>query len=370
MRRHTGLALFVGVVLPAAAHAALTPEEQRGRIELEVRQFEEALAHSGDLFADPELDAYLQTTLDRLFPELEGRLRVKSFSDSDFNAFALPSGGIYFHTGALLRMSDEAQLASVLGHEGIHVTADHTYKRVVQGKQQMGVLSVTILINPLLASVMAVSSMAGFSREHEREADRGGFERMANAGYDPRAGSELFARMDRELLARKLPRGMYFYASHPRVKERVESFRELAAARPEGGERAADRYRAVAARARMHALSQVHRRGDGKLLVFLLAEENLLETLPPEAAYYLAEGYRLRNQPGDAALATAQYARALEAAPLYAPTHQAVGLEHLRAGRRGEALAAFEKYLELEPDGARSAYVRQYIVNLKKELGQ
>jgi predicted Zn-dependent protease len=370
MRLGLGLSMLVGAVLSVSAHAALTPEEQRGRIDLEVRQFEEALSHSGDLFADPELDAYLQTTLDRLFPDLEGRLRVRSFSDSDFNAFALPSGGIYFHTGALLRIVDEAQLASVLGHEGIHVTADHTYKRVVQGKQQMGVLSVTIFINPLLASVMAVSSMAGFSREHEREADLGGFERMASAGYDPRAGSELFERMDRELLARKLPRGMYFYASHPRIKERADSFRELAAARPEGGERATDRYRAVTARARMHAVSQIHRRGDGKLLVFLLGEENLLATLPPEATYYLAEGYRLRNQPGDAALSSAQYARALEVAPAFAPTHQAIGLEHLRAGRRVEALAAFEKYLELEPDGARGAYVRQYIANLKKELGQ
>ena len=352
----------------SSAGAGLTPDQQRARINLEVAQAEEQIAHSGDLYLDPALDRYLQDVTDRLFPELVGKLKVRSFSDSDFNAFAMPSGGIYFHTGALLRIRDEAQLAAILGHEGTHYTAEHTFQRVVQGKKAAAAMSVTLFINPLFATMMAVSSMSGFSRDNEREADRVGLERAARAGYNANGGLELFAFVDRELAVRKLPQGMYFYASHPRVKERVESFREMAAPYGDAGERNAERYLAVTEKARVQAVTQIHKRGDGKLLVFLLASENLIAELPPETRFFLAEGYRLRAQPGDDLLAAAEYERTVREVPNHSASYQALGMQHMRAGRKAEALARFEQYVELDPNGAQVRYVRQYIESLKKEL--
>lgn len=362
---------LIAVVLAlmcASASAGLTPDEQRARIDLEVAQAEEQIEHSGNLFADPALDAYLQEVTDRLFPDLVGKLRVRSFSDSDFNAFAMPSGGIYFHTGALLRIRDEAQLAAVLGHEGTHYTAEHTFQRVVQSKKAAAAMSVTLFINPLFAAMMAVSSMSGFSRDNEREADRVGLERTVRAGYDAKGGLELFSLVDRELAVRKLPQGMYFYASHPRVKERVESFREMAAPFGDAGERNAERYQAVTQRARVHAVAQIHKRGDGKLLVFLLAHENMLVELPPETRFYLAEGYRLRAQPGDDALAATEYERTVREAPNHSAAYQALGMQHMRAGRKADALTNFERYLALDPSGAQARYVQQYVESLKKEI--
>src|SRR5258706_4368984 len=45
--------------------------------------------------------------------------------DRSPNAFALPNGDIYVHTGMLARLTDTAQLAAVLGHELNHVAGHH-----------------------------------------------------------------------------------------------------------------------------------------------------------------------------------------------------------------------------------------------------
>jgi tetratricopeptide (TPR) repeat protein len=140
-------------------------------------------------------------------------------------------------------------------------------------------------------------------------------------------------------------------------------------------------------RARINALEHIHRQGDGKLLVFLLEEEGLLESLPPEARFYLAEGFRLRSEKArkaagdkrtdqeieaqrttDAARAVEEYEKTLFEAPGFAPTWQALALHCYRTGDRPRALELFHRYVELEPDPKRNGYARQYIDSLSKEL--
>ena len=45
--------------------------------------------------------------------------------DPSPNAFALPNGHIYVHTGMLARLRDEDQLAALLAHEINHVAGHH-----------------------------------------------------------------------------------------------------------------------------------------------------------------------------------------------------------------------------------------------------
>ena len=45
--------------------------------------------------------------------------------DPTLNAFSLPNGRIYVHTGLLACLESEAQLAMILGHEMTHVTNRH-----------------------------------------------------------------------------------------------------------------------------------------------------------------------------------------------------------------------------------------------------
>ncbi len=367
--RAAGLLLLglAAVAATAPARASLSEAEQRARIALEVADSEERLQNSGLLVNDPELNAYLQEITDRLFPDHKSELHVRAFLDSEFNAFTMPSGSIYFNTGALLRIRDEAELASVLGHEGTHYTADHAYRERVHDKRAATAALIGDLALPILSQVIGVSSMAGYSRENEREADQGGFDRMSRCGYDPKAGSELFGLLDRELTVRAMNHGGYFWADHPKVKERIANLAAMAAAHMDGTERNQERYLAVTQRARLQSLATIHRRLDGKLLVFLLADEKLVDTLPPRAHYYLAEGYRLRNATGDGERATAEYATAIKLAPDDPGAYQALGLRYMRDGNKGDALLMLRKYVELEHDPARTGYAQQYIQKLQGE---
>ncbi|HEY7740039.1 MAG TPA: M48 family metalloprotease [Steroidobacteraceae bacterium] len=387
------LVLAASLLLHAGAALAIEEAEQRERIEFETKKFEAQIEHSEILFDDPELNAYLQEVTDRMFPEMKGKLRVRTFRDPEFNAFAVATGGIYFNTGTLLRLDDEAQLASVLGHEGTHVTGDHMYRHVKTAKSTSvitllaGITAAGFGVPPDLVSIIAYSSMAGFSRSFERESDRGGFDRMVAVGYDARAGAEAFARLERELTARHVGQGPYFFASHPAVKERVETLTEFGGESPPPGERYVDRYREVTLRARMNALEQIHRAGNGKVLVFLLEDEKLLGTLPPHARFYLADGLRLRaekakkdskdrrspaeieaQRAADAARALEEYERTIVESPEFGPTWQALAMHHYRAGDKARALELFRRYVERVPDPKQSGYARQYIEALDKEL--
>lgn len=384
---------FIALLAFAGGASAIEEAEQRERIEFETRRFESQIEHSTILFDDPELNAYLQEITDRMFPDMTGKLRVRTFRDPEFNAFAVATGGIYFHTGTLLRLDDEAQLASVLGHEGTHVTADHMYRHIKSAKSASGITLFTGMvaagfgIPPVLVQIVGLSSMAGFSRAYERESDKGGFDRMVAVGYDARGGAEAFGRLERELLARHASQGPYFFASHPNVKDRVETLTEFGGAAPPTGERNVERYRAVTLRARMNALEQIHRGGNGQVLVFLLEDEKLIDTLPAEAHYYLAEGFRLRSikakkqskddrteqqieaqRVADAARAAVEYQRTIELLPDFAPTYEALAMHHYRAGEKARALELFRRYVELTPDPRKTGYARQYIDSLSKEL--
>lgn len=62
------------------------------------------------------------------------------------NAFAVPGGYVYVTRGLLALMNNEAELASVLGHEIGHITADHSKQRQDRGLlSQLGAAAVGIL---------------------------------------------------------------------------------------------------------------------------------------------------------------------------------------------------------------------------------
>jgi len=371
MRILTALALLAAplVALP------LGEREQRGRLIFMTRQGEEQLANAGLLYGDAALDRYLQEITDRLYPESAGTLHVRAYRSSEFNAFAVATGSLYFNIGTLLRLDDEAQLAAVLGHEGGHVTRDHMYRGIQSAKANSTiarVLSVGLVagigIDPGIGALVGYSSMAGFSRALEREADRAGFERMTASGYDAQAGALVFERLDRELTVRKIRQGPYFFADHPSVEERIRNFQEFARTAPPATEHDRERFLQATQQARLDAFDMIWRRDDGVTLVFLLDSEQRLATLPPWCRFYLGEGYRLRNADGDGARAIAELERTTREAPDFAPSWNALGRLYLRRGAKEQALQAFQRYVALDPAGPQAGYARQYIARLQQEL--
>ena len=191
-------------IAPAFAQAA--PGQPVQPITAEERA--QGSAANGDIVAE-----YGGSYSFRQFPYVEGVARrialqsglaadPKSFTvtvlDSPIdNAFAIPGGYVYVTRGLLALMNDEAELASVLGHEVGHVAARHSKKRQQTatrnaiGGTLLQVLAGAVAGNSGLGGLLqkgigtgAQLLTLGYSRTQETEADNLGVRYLAGAQYD------------------------------------------------------------------------------------------------------------------------------------------------------------------------------------------
>ena len=115
--------------------------------------------------------------------------------DSDtVNAFAAPGGYVFITRGLLLRMRNEAELASVLGHEIAHVLRRH-HLNAIQKSARTGLMADLASLAASSSEHAALAEKAigagtelyarGLDKDDEFEADRMGVVIAARAGYDP-----------------------------------------------------------------------------------------------------------------------------------------------------------------------------------------
>ena len=122
--------------------------------------------------------------------------RITTLNSPVMNAFAVPGGYLYITRQLLGLMNDEAELASVLGHEAGHITARHSRERQRTGLlSQLGALLVGVVTGSgQLAQVAAQGAQLftlRYSRNQELEADDLGVRYMTAAGYDPAASASM-----------------------------------------------------------------------------------------------------------------------------------------------------------------------------------
>jgi len=179
------------------------------------------------------------------------------------NAFAIPGGYVYVTRQLMGLMNDEAELASVLGHETGHVAARHSQKRqnAATRNSVLGVLG-QVLAGAVLGSDSQIGQLLGrgigsgfqlltlrFSRTQEFEADDLGVAYLARAGYDPRASSTMLASLaaqsaldarTRNQDGRSAPE---WASTHPDPASRVtRAAQKAAATRVSGGVRNRDAF--------------------------------------------------------------------------------------------------------------------------------
>ncbi len=351
---------------PGQGTTALAMDEKR--LWYDSDEFDKQLANAGAIYPDAELKAYLQGIVDRLFPDYQGTMPIHPFYSSEPNAFCLPNGSIYFDIGMFARLDNEAQLAAIIGHEGSHFVGRHSLRSVRSAKQSMNAVMVFESLTgiPLVGRVVAYSSMMGYSRDLEREADTVGFQRMQAAGYATSEAGKPFERLAREAQVMDYDTPVFF-SSHPQMAERERSFEEMEKGSPPGGEINEDGYRARVLSAIRTSLATDLERRDPKVVIFLMEDEGLLDRSPPEYRYYLAEAYRIRGEPGDAERAEQEYLLTLETSPEFAPNHEALGLIRMNQGRNEEAIEFFTRYLELSPRAQDRAYIERYVARLKEQ---
>lgn len=334
-------------------------DSEEARLWEQSRELDEAMRKSGRLNADTELNAYLQRIADRLFPEFNGSLRLHTVKSPLLNAFAVPNGGLYINEGMIARADNEAQLATVIAHEGAHFTHRHGYRSQQRTKNATGfALAVSLLGVPLVGDLLAMSSIFGYSRDLEREADKEGFLRLERAGYAVREAPKVFEHLASEVAASDISEP-FFFSTHPRLRERVESFNELVAGREDGTVNAEEYLRRTAS-LRLDVLREELAMGRHKSVLAMLAPENRAK-FPPEADFYLGEAYRLRAAEGDTTRAFAAYSGASARAPWFAPPQRALGVHHLKQANYPEAIHYLENYLRLAPEAKDRKYVEQYL---------
>jgi predicted Zn-dependent protease len=361
-------------VAPFADSAALeqvTGDERR--VWSQGDEVAQALARGGVIYESGPATAYVQGVMDRLFPEFKGHVQVAIVKSAQLNAFALPNGRIYINEGLLARFQNEAQLATLLGHEGTHFTNRHGYQSEMSAKDNSGFATLGGMILPgvvaILPSLLAVTSMYGFSREMETEADVQGFARLKKAGYDVRESPRVFEHLIADIKAEDI-KEPFFFATHPKLADRVANMKKLSAeSTPGGAGTSSVAYADTMATLRLDNLEHMLSMGRAKSALIMLSDSERLPEFPPQAQYYLGEAYRLRGQEGDVKLAEAAYVKSIEVAPEFAPSYRALGVLRLKANHYADAQKYLDRYLELAPDAPDRKYVESYLKIARKKAG-
>jgi predicted Zn-dependent protease len=215
-------------------HLMLVSEDQ----EIQIDQQYSPLQFSTDYGAvqDKKLNDYIDRTGKKMAalthrPHMPYSFRV--VNATYVNAYAFPGGSIAATRGILLKLEDEAELASLLGHELGHVNARHSAEQMSKGQLTQvvvggisavaGTQSAALgdLANQL-GQIGAGALLASYSRDNEREADALGIEYMVRANY----GSEGFVglmEMLNSLSKHKTSSVELLFATHPMSEERYNT---------------------------------------------------------------------------------------------------------------------------------------------------
>ena len=193
---------------------------------------------------NPELQAYIGTVGKKLTSSADAGEFPYSFKvvvDKSINAFALPGGPMYIHTGLLAAADNESQMAGVMAHEVSHVALRHGTNQA--SKQQMLQLPAMLVgqttgsggllgtLSQLGINLGANSVLLKFSRSAETEADLLGTRLMHNAGYNPAELANFFRKLEAEGGNQNKLVEM-FMASHPNPGNRVQAVQKEAKSLP------------------------------------------------------------------------------------------------------------------------------------------
>jgi Zn-dependent protease with chaperone function len=345
---------------------------------------------SGMLYEDSEFEEYLTGIARELMQvsigTTEPPIRVRVLLSPELNAFALANGALFLHTGIIARMDNEAQLAILIGHELTHYLYRHQYREMRAGRRRalFGTIFGAVLgaalggaeygqlgaqLGGQSGEILAMASVNGYSRNREREADEMGLQAAVALGYDPNEGAGLFEHLLQDIDSRETE-GRYFFATHPRVTERLESMEELASAEDQTRPEEAVINEAIFRQKTLDLLldNAVLDLQRGYESIALAAINRHLDVKSESARGYFLLGEYLRHDgriTGNYVNAIANYRRALALDPGLAEAYLELGLLGRILGDAELSRENFEQYLQLRPDavdrGIVEAYLEEYV---------
>jgi predicted Zn-dependent protease len=321
-------------------------------------EFDRQLQQAVEVIHDPVVAGFMNDLGQEMVRQVEPQpfiYRFRVIKDPSLNAFAVPGGYIYFHSGTLLKVGSIDELAGVLGHEIAHVKAHHHFR--MQQKAQLpdllaAVASIAVMVASgepelvALAQAINVAVQLSFSREFEAEADQLGGIFAARGGYEPGAITSFFERIlaENRLDPNQIPPYLF---THPEVEDRIATVTS-----------AAETLRPT--RDPDPALAEALHEVQARLGLLIDTKRSSLPSYAPPADRaktdpLLAEAKRLAEE-GEANAALVQLARAEAVEPNDPRVPFRIGEILYQAERYPEAAAAYRRTVRLDPSRARVFY--------------
>ena len=187
------------------------------------------------IVTDSKISSLIESIGKRLLqaPEAEAQTYAFSFkvvNEPSINAFALPGGPTFTHTGLIAAADNESQIAGVLAHEISHVVLRHGTSNV----SKANLLQIPAMLGGALGGggmlgqlaqlgvgLGANSLMLKFSRNAESDADLLGTRIMHRVGYNPIEMARFFEKLEAE--TGKQGKVAQFFSDHPNPGNRVAS---------------------------------------------------------------------------------------------------------------------------------------------------
>lgn len=192
---------ILAISLPSLTYAQgfglfLNPIEERS---LGTRYHNNKLAKGLKVYKDDRLASYIENIGRRIARKIArhpDQFVYTMVDDHSLNAFAAIGGYLYFHSGALLWLNDEAELAAILGHETGHAIKRHSAHSINRDNVSKSLLRLASLRrrNPEKLKELhfkAALALRGYGRENEFEADEVGARVLNDVGYDPYAAPRM-----------------------------------------------------------------------------------------------------------------------------------------------------------------------------------
>ena len=223
-----GAALLLLLLFAACKTLTIQEEKQLGRqVQAQIRQ-------QMTLLRDPVIVNYIRDMGEKLAksaPESPFDLKFYVVEEESINAFAVPGGAIYIHTGLISATTNAGELAGVVAHEIGHATLRHVAKSA-RRNQNVGFMAYIVRIAVMVVTgvdpwfvpgMVAQAYLAPFSQEAESEADDQAVDTMIRAGFDPDSLATMFETMQRESGGGfRMPQ---FLQTHPATADRIDQVR-------------------------------------------------------------------------------------------------------------------------------------------------
>jgi len=141
--------------------------------------------------------------------------------DATVNAFAVPGGYLYFYTGLIKTLDNEAEFIGVMAHEMAHVARRHSSAQLTKAYGKDMLLSLLLGNNTNQWINIAAGLASGlvdlqFSRTDEFEADKYAVIYAYETDWDARGVADFFKKMDSHSPT------PVFLSTHPKEADRID----------------------------------------------------------------------------------------------------------------------------------------------------